>query len=478
MKKFTLIFLASFFIIMSCDNLLEEEVFAELAPGNFFNNAEDAEALLNATYSISQGYRDQLRDYLTFGEFTTDIAIQRAGAINTFIKPVEDFVWDATHPYLQYLWGRYFSAIFRANTVLDRVPGINMDEERKQQILAEARFLRAFNYFYLYDLFGPVPILVSSSGAVDDFPGRPAKDTFIEFLEDEFLAVSEILPAIQEQYPRATKGAALGFLCKFYLNNKKWQPAAETAKKIVDSKTYAVFAGDNRTELFAMENQMNSEYIFVSPFIPISDTGNTYLSHAAPPGYKFEFAPKVNFAAQFKILSAFINTFDPADERLDAFVFQYVNQAGATVVLGQDDVRSFKYPEDPAQTGDVSGNDYPLLRYADILLSRAEALNELSGPNPESIALINEVREAAGIAEHDLGDFVSKAQLRDAILAERGWEFHTEALRRQDLIRHGKFIEFARARGKAAADHHILFPIPQIEIDTNPELVQNEGYSW
>lgn len=476
MKKFILLICTFLFTAVACDNLLEEEVFSELGSSNFFNNAEDAEALLNATYAISQGYRDQLRDYLTFGESPTDIFIERAGAINTFMQPAEDFTWDATHPWLLGLWDRYYSAIYRANTVLEQVPNINMDEDRKQQILAEARFLRAFNYFYLYDLFGPTPLILTSETSVDDRPARAPEEEFVQFVEDEFLAVSEILPATQTQYPRATSGAALGFLTKFYLNNKKWQQAAETAKKIIDSNTYAIFQGDNRTDLFALENQMNSEFIFVSPFIPQGAIGNTYLSHAAPPGYQWKFPPKVNFAAQFKIRSAFINTFDPQDERLDAFLFEYLNQAGDTVVLGENDVRSFKYPEDPEGEGDVSGNDYPLLRYADILLSRAEALNELNGPNQESIDLINEVRQAAGVSLLQVSDFSGKEDLRDHILAERGWEFHTEALRRQDLIRHGKFIEMAKARGKAAFDYHVLFPIPQREIDTNPNLVQNEGY--
>ncbi|MEX2335677.1 MAG: RagB/SusD family nutrient uptake outer membrane protein [Fulvivirga sp.] len=171
-----------------------------------------------------------------------------------------------------------------------------------------------------------------------------------------------------------------------------------------------------------------------------------------------------------------MNTFDPGDERLDAFVFEYVNEAGDIVVLGEDDVRSFKYPEDPEGEGDVTGNDFPLLRYADILLSRAEALNELQGPNLESINLIKDVRQAAGVNGPELNDFSVKEDLRDFILAERGREFHAEALRRQDLIRHGKFITMAQARGKPTSDYHVLFPIPLREVSVNENLEQNEGY--
>ncbi|PXX25493.1 SusD-like starch-binding protein associating with outer membrane [Arenibacter sp. ARW7G5Y1] len=168
--------------------------------------------------------------------------------------------------------------------------------------------------------------------------------------------------------------------------------------------------------------------------------------------------------------------FEPEDERLNAFVFEYTNVQGATVVLGEDDVRSFKYLEDPTGIGSVAGNDLPWIRYADILLSRAEALNEVQGPTQESIDLVNEIREAADVPPIDLVSYADKESLRDFILDERGREFHSEWLRREDLIRHGKFIEMAVARGKPAKDFHVLFPIPQSELDKNPNLEQNPGY--
>src|SRR5690606_32299895 len=106
--------------------------------------------------------RDLARDYLTFNEFTTDVAIEREGAINANTQPIENFNFQTSHPWFDFWWERYYSAIYRANTVLDRVPEISMDQNRKEQILAEARFLRAFNYFYLFDLWGPTPIILSS----------------------------------------------------------------------------------------------------------------------------------------------------------------------------------------------------------------------------------------------------------------------------------------------------------------------------
>jgi hypothetical protein len=141
-----------------------------------------------------------------------------------------------------------------------------------------------------------------------------------------------------------------------------------------------------------------------------------------------------------------------------------------------DNVRSLKY-WDNNTVGNHSGNDVPVLRYADILLARAEALNELNGPTQQALDLINQVRTRAGIANLTLAVATSKEVLRDLILRERGWEFYSEGKRREDLLRHDKFISLAKARGiTAAADKHKLFPIPQTEIDANTACEQNDGY--
>jgi hypothetical protein len=122
-------------------------------------------------------------------------------------------------------------------------------------------------------------------------------------------------------------------------------------------------------------------------------------------------------------------------------------------------------------------NDIAEVRYADVLLARAEALNELDGPNQESIDLINLVRDRAGLPGYSLAEFPAKEDMRDALLQERGWEFYSERIRRQDLIRMGKFISSAQARGVTnAKPTHVVFPIPQAALDANPELEQNDGY--
>jgi hypothetical protein len=155
-----------------------------------------------------------------------------------------------------------------------------------------------------------------------------------------------------------------------------------------------------------------------------------------------------------------------------------VNIAGASINLMStpDNARSLKY-WDNNTVGNHSGNDVPILRYADILLTRAEALNELTGPTQEALDLINLVRQRAGISALTMAEATSKEVLRSLILMERAWEFYTEGKRREDLLRHGLFISLAKGRGIVTADEkHKLFPIPQAEIDANPLIEQNPGY--
>lgn len=463
-----------FISIQGCEDPLEEEVYSVLGPSNFFLSAEDAESMLNSAYASDQ--RRSSRDYLLLSELTSDLLIQRGGGLRRSAQLIEDFTWNATHPFLDGQWGRDYTAIYRSNLIIDRVPDIEMNENRKEEILAEARFIRASNYVYLFDIFGPVPLITSSELEIEARPARAAREEIVSFIEDELRAASQVLPVEARNYGRANKGIALSLLTKFYLNNKKWQEAAETAQMVMDLNKYSLFDQGSRDALFDLENEENDEFIYIRPNLPIPGLSTTYLAHAAPPSYQFAYPPRANYAAQYQLLDDFVNSFHPDDQRKDVIIKEYLDVNGNLIDLGTDNSRSFKFGEDPNGVGQHMGNDFPIIRYADILLSRAEALNEISGPTEEAISLINEVREVAGVPALSVNDFSSKESLRAHILDERAWEFFTEESRRQDLIRHGKFIELAKERGKSAFDYQVLFPIPQNEIDRNPNLEQNPGY--
>ena len=463
----------------ACDDLLDENTYTLLQPSDFFNTLEDAEITLHSVYGELR-YSDITRDAVTLQEVCTDIALERSGGIFTFNEPIEEFVWTSTHQWLQNGWERRYRGIFKTNVVLDNIAPIVGDEARKAEIIGEATFLRAFNYYLLYDFFGPVPLVTTSLTEITDRPARASKEEMIAFMVTEFRRAAEALPLTppRGQYGRPTRGAALAALTKLYMMIREWDNAAATAQEVMDLGVYDLFTEGNRTELFSPDNQRDNEFIFVSVMsdTPNDNTGDGWLSHVVPRGYQWTYPPRQIFAAEYKIRSAFLETFEPEDERLDAFLFSFVNGTGDTIQLGEDDVRSLKFPEYPTQEASRSSDDFPYLRYADVLLCRAEALNETSGINQESVDLLNMVREAAGVRSVRLDEFASPLALRQFILAERGREFHTEALRRQDLIRHGVFIDQAIARGKPAKPYQVRYPIPLTETERNMNLEQNEGY--
>lgn len=461
-------------LLGGCESsLLDEEVYSELGPTNFFRSEQDAMALLYSAYDIEQNYNGPVE--LRIEDITADITIQRSGGERRQAQPFEDFTWDATHPELTNFWDRGYRAIARTNLALEEVPKMTFSEDRKQQIVAEARFIRAESYIVLDGYWGPVPLITSSEVDPDAQPARATEEELNQFIESELLAVAEVLPTVAPEYPRATRGAALALLARHYLNNQKWQQAADAAKRVMDLGVYSLFSGAHRMDMFKVEHERNPEFIHVRPFVT-NLRPNNMIQRVAPPGYRFKAPPKANWATQYKILSSFLSSFHPKDQRKDVIITEYRNMQGRLVKLGKDNARAFKYQEDLNATGVGSGNDIPVIRYADVLLIRAEALNELRGPNQESIDLINEVRAKAGVPPVTLAQLSSKQALRDHILKERGWEFYYEGRRREDLIRHGRFIELARQRGKNAQPHHVVFPIPQDELDKNPNLKQNPGY--
>jgi hypothetical protein len=276
----------------------------------------------------------------------------------------------------------------------------------------------------------------------------------------------------------------MGYLVKFYLNSKQWQKCADMAQSLIGTGWYDLYPVYE--DLFKIENEMNSEFIWVSQGnILDAGAGCQYMNGARPIAYKslvdgsLLLLPGMrNWAAQYRIYDSFYNSFEPGDRRKNLIIHEFISSSDDTVsLLNADNTRSFKYWPNDEWNVNSYGNDHPDIRYADILLARAEALNEINGPTQASIDLINQVRTRAGLPDLALGSFATTADLRAHILKERGWEFYNERKRRQDLIRHDRYWQSAQERGKTnAAAHHVVFPVPQTEIDANPLVEQNPGY--
>lgn len=473
-------------LFSGCKDVLDEDVYSQLDPSTLFSSANGIERVLFSAYRDAQITGNFGGNLWFQEEWTCDQFWETGGAVNLQATVMLAFTWDASYPtHWTTLWENCYNSIRNCNLVLENIDASPVEDALKERFKAEARFVRASAYYILYSMWGPVPLRINTSG---DLEMARATDTEMQtFLEKEFTDAAAVLPNLGEitgyQYGRATKGAALGYLTKFYLNTKQWQKCADVAHDLMNLNTYELWS--DYATLFSVDTETKQkELVWVYPCSHLGP-GNQFINGSYPPSYastvdgQWPFlSNQRNWARMDRIKDSFYNSFAPGDKRKTLIVSQYINTAGKTIsLLNQNNTRSFKYTPDPAAVSNDHGNDIAVIRYADILLSRAEALNELNGPTKESLDLIQDVRDRAGLTTPlDLTSF-TKESLRQRILDERGWEFYGEKLRRQDLIRNGSFVSNAKARGITIADdHHQLFPIPQTEITANPLCEQNIGY--
>lgn len=475
---------------VSCREALEVSPRSEFAPGNVLTSEDGIKSLLFSAYAqqqTQQGSRFVINDC----EMSADMAFNSGGAENGQLVNIINFTWDPDLPTFEAnIWAPNYRCIRDANAVIENIDQVNTPEANKKLFKAEARVLRAYSYAALYNLFGPVP-LRTSTGQSGDL-ARATDEEMKEFISGEITeSVGDLPdPGQEASWGRFNKGVAYAVLAKFYLSTKQWQKAADACKAIIDFNYYTTTQYEFK-DLFRVENEgmSNKEMILVLQCSTETDFGNWFQAGALPPGYKsspqfpdFVYQPTMsNFATQYRLRTDFVNTMDPNDKRRSLICTSYINNANVTVdILNGDNARSFKY-WDNNTVGNNSGNDVPVFRYADILLSRAEALNELgAAPSAECFSLINQVRERAGLPDLTSNDTPAKESFRNAVFRERGWEFISEGKRREDLIRQGTFISSAVSRGippAQATPAKVLFPIPQSEIQANKLCEQNPGYN-
>jgi len=475
--------LLTIIIISGCKKFLQEKIYTQYNPSTFTSTESGVQLILTGAYSEETMIEYNMRDYFyLMNEFTTDEMNDANGGLYASAQLFMQFKWDATNSTTSAQYSRMYTAIRDANVLLDNIKNVTtLSTTKLAQYTAEARFIRAEAYTVLYYTFGATP-LITTAQSINLQPTRASDDSMKQFIVTELTAAAADLPVTPRAYGTASKGAALGVLCKFYLNTKQWQNCSDVADQIVNLNTYSLFP--DITRLCAVQNNHNSEYLYYYPCVTSpAGYGNIIMAHSFPLNYPI-LSNWVNFGTKFHILTPVVNSFSPNDRRLLMIDTIYKNLSGQTVRLNTDAQgnplnmsASFKFVPDSSSLGVDMGNYVPMVRYADILLSKAEALNNLNGPNSTAFDLINAVRNRAGLPNLDPSQYTTTQELNDELLQERQWEFYGEGLRRQDLIRMGKFISSAQARGITnAQDYQVLFPIPQTELQSNPNLKQNPGY--
>jgi len=458
-------------LLFNCDKAVNSEVFSEIPPASVLNSENGLRSLLNSAYANGQtldgaGYRA----YIFHPILSTGIAWNIGGSIEAVWAPISNFTWDSGQAFHERLWAGLYEAIRDANLVLANINNDNFNTEFRIIMTAEANFIRAWSYYTLFQFFGPTPLITTPKD--DPFSPRASEEEMILFIEQELLNSIENLPIERSNFGKPTRGSAMGLLTKFYLNTRQWQKSADMAKEIIDMDKFRLL--ENYEDVFSLENEGNDEILWALTYTaPLQ--GHEINALSFPTDFP---TPENNsvFAANVFLFDFFVNSFENGDTRKNLFITEYTSTEDVFIQgFGNDKTLSLKYEWDPSASGPRAGNDIPVIRYSDVLLSRAEALNELNGPTQEAIDLINDVRERAGVSLVSVGDFTQES-LRGHILNERLWEFYFEGHSRVDQIRQGVFIERAKERGKNAQPFHVLFAIPRAEMDANPNLEQNPGF--
>lgn len=473
----------------------------------FWKTSQDAVRGTNAIYEVLQ----LDGGYMRFSNTVPDLRADDTKADSPWIEMTDtgDFSMPATSLGAQLIWKVYYEGIYRANQVIENVPGIKMDANLKARLLGEAHFLRGLYYFNLVKYYHNVPLVLHTVKSQKDYlvSQAPADSVWMQ-IESDFKAAIPVLPLKYSgnDIGRATKGAAEAYLGKAYLFNKQWQDAANEFKKVIDSGVYGLVA--NYRDNFTSTDENNKESIFEVQFS--RNVGGTVIGWQSPPypdwgqtqARSITYAP-TNFGwADIEPTRILYDEFRKdttvtggVDPRLKASLFY--DYPGETVYgvpykkeyPGADSTQIFwrKYESDTPGGNEFdarSGINIRLMRYADVLMMYAEAENDLGNTNT-AYTYVQMVRARADLPDlKTVMPNMDKQQMQDEIAHERFLEFCGEGHRFDDIVRWGWLNDPTKLAWLRQRDPEFdgyvkgreYLPIPQSELDVNPKLKQNPGY--
>ncbi len=486
---FTAIILSLLIITSSsCKKFLKEDPKNLVAVTNFYQTENDAVSAVNAIYA----YLNSTSTGSTAGVYhSTFWAMAGLASDEMFseqifapdLDQIGKFTEGPVNASIQETWTMHYKAISIANIALSRIPAIQMDPVLRTRLVNEAHFLRGLLYFDMVRMFGKIPLVLQETEPLTPEPAT-VDAIYAQVIND--LVAAEDLPDSYNPGAgrgRATKGAAKAILAKVYLTLGKWQECSDKCKEIITSNQYALWA--DFADVFKIANRGGKEAIFSVGF---GDAGGAIIFwevgqfnvRLLPPELSAE---GVQNAQGWQLPTQNLyDSYDAGDRRRAVTFITEIDNPNGSVTTIRPYIQ--KYWDKVAEpTGNGSTNDYPVIRYADVLLMYAEASNEL-GNSAEAHTYINMVRKRARfdgtVDRNTVPDYVnlSQQEFRDAVLKERRLEFVAEGQRWFDLVR-TKTLETlvpVAKPGITPAPKNYLYPIPQREIDLNPKLVQNPGF--
>lgn len=478
MKKILLYCLVTFVLNSGCQkDFLGRAPISDTDTENFYRTAEDMLQAVNAAYSFLRENGQYGQTLYAVGEVASDNTEILDAQAGIDISQIDDFTTLTNNGLLNEMWNAHYKGILSCNAVIDRIGNVAMDESLKNRYIAEARFLRALMYFNMVRTFGDIPLVTKEILKVEEgyiYTRNASAEVYDQIVAD-FTFTAQTLPIkyVASDLGRATAGAAHGLLAKVYLTRQNWEQAAAEAKAVIDLGIYMLMP--EYADVFAISNKNNAESLF--------DVQYKKGGYGLGSPFNNRFAPRQSGQLISTIgagtghnhpTAEMAGAYEAGDKRKDASMAEGYQNGNQFVAI-----RYVKKYLDPAlfEAGDAD-NNWPILRYADVLLMRAEALNELGyAPDGEAFELLNQIRRRANLPEKNAATLPDQNSFRDAIAQERRVELAYENHRWFDLVRTGRALEVLRQKGKNIQSHQLLFPIPQVQIDINPDQIkQNPGY--
>jgi len=487
--------LAALGFATSCDSFLDPAPSDVLTPENFYKTSADAVAAVNGVYEqVKWSY---WLGFWYISDIATDdiIAAPRFGSDG---HRMSNYIFTSTEWPMGDVWGSAYRIINRANAVLDRVPAITMDPVLRTRLLGEARFLRALAYFNLVRCFGDVPLLEHEVKSLNGLKvsRTPLVQVYTLIESDLQEAITALPPSYSgAEIGRATSGAARALLAKVYLTRQDWTNAARVAGQVMTSGRDSLLT--NYKDIFKIATEItNSESIFEINYDGLLDpgSGSVHTLFSLPSGFPGGDAYGLMTVAP-SLAALFDSAADTRGRNATFITSPYFDALGDSV----------RWADPPAKLGPAflkyldetdfqnmhtrawvkQSNNWIVLRYADVLLMYAEAVNEGGAATAGSAeAALNLVRRRAGILPVS---GLSQAAFRDSVRLDRRREFVFEGQRWFDLSRWGilnaailaKTTELQTVAPGETTVHGVpsnLLPLPQPELDINHNLTQNPGW--
>lgn len=474
--------------LCGCEDFLTEDLQGTYSNSTFYKTADHAELALTGIYN-AVSFSDVRNNLWVFGDVASDDAVKggQPGDQND-IQFIDDFTYQPSNAYLNNIWKHYYEGITRANYLLASLPQIEMEQTRKDEIRGEALFLRSYFYFHLVNIFGELPLKLKPPLTSDQIhvPLSSIESVYAQIDEDLEVAASVLQ---NERNGRVSAGAAWGLLAKSKLYQGAYQEVLSAIEELEATGSYGL--STRYTHNFTLGNQDNQETVFAIRHLSgtspkLGSYLNQYMAPQPENGYFFN-APTQDFVDEFEKTAA-----DVADPRLD----YTVGRAGATWLNGEPYDPTWSptgftskkhlqpFSEVPKGTKGDGGLNYLYMRYGEVLLMKAEALNE-TNQSTEALIPLNMVRQRAresylydedlvgfgAIPADLLPDVITEDQneLREAIRHERRVELGLEFHRFFDLMRYGKVTAEAALSSTTdfsyEANRYFLLPLAETDIN-------------